>query len=132
MPAGRAPRVELPGPRRLVTLTGAFDELLSAENIAAHADAWVCAVYTDAVPQTEPMRRLREAYPHCAMVQHQPATVGEEHERSYGERLRSAVTDADRVEAFLEHVRAGQGATEVERELIREVLDDRVRAEALV
>jgi exonuclease SbcD len=100
--------------------------------VAAHADAWVCAVYTDAVPQTEPMRRLREAYPHCAMVLHQPAVVTGVQERSYGERLRSAVTDADRIEAFLEHVRAGHGATEVERELIREVLDDRVRAEALV
>ncbi|PJI52257.1 hypothetical protein CTI14_45320, partial [Methylobacterium radiotolerans] len=76
--------------RDLVTLTGTFEEILSAENIAAHADAWVCAVYTDAVPQTEPMRRLREAYPNCAMVQHQPAATGEERERSYGERLRAA------------------------------------------
>ncbi|WP_144880656.1 exonuclease SbcCD subunit D [Microbacterium paraoxydans] len=124
--------LELPVPRRLVTLTGTFEEILSAESVAAHADAWVCAVYTDAVPQTEPMRRLREAYPHCAMVLHQPAVVTGVQERSYGERLRSAVTDADRIEAFLEHVRAGHGATEVERELIREVLDDRVRAEALV
>lgn len=123
---------ELPVPRRLVTLTGSFAEILSTENITAHADDWVCAVYTDAVPQSEPMRRLREAYPHCAMVQHQPIATGETEEHSYAQRLRSAVTDADRIGAFLEHVRAGQGATEVERELIREVLDDRVRAEALV
>ncbi|MFD6817041.1 exonuclease SbcCD subunit D [Microbacterium sp. NPDC059771] len=123
---------ELPVPRRLVTLTGSFAEILSTENITAHADDWVCAVYTDAVPQSEPMRRLREAYPHCAMVQHQPIATGETAEHSYAQRLRSAVTDADRIGAFLEHVRAGQGVTEVERELIREVLDDRVRAEALV
>ena len=124
--------LELPVPRRLVTLTGTLDEILSAENVAAHADDWVCAVYTDALAQTEPMRRLRERYPHCAMVQHQPSETSEAVERSYVERLRGAVTDPERIEAFLEHVRTGHGATEREGELIREVLDDRVRAEALI
>ena len=124
--------LELPVPRRLVTLTGPLDEILSPEKVAAHADDWVCAIYTDAVPQIEPMRRLRESYPHCAMVQHQPDVTAKESERSYVQRLRAAVTDADRIEAFLEHVRAGHGATATERELINEVLDERVRAEALV
>ncbi len=102
----------------MVTLTGPLDELLSAESVAAHADDWVCAVYTDAVPQTEPMRRLRESYPYCAMVQHQPEVRAEADERSYVQRLRNAVTDADRIDAFLEHVRAGQGPTVAERDLI--------------
>ena len=124
--------LELPVPRRLVTLTGTLAEILSAESVAEHADDWVCAIYTDAVPQAEPMRRLRESYPHCAMVQHQPEAVAGSDDGSYVQRLRAAVTDADRIEAFLEHVRAGQGATAAEHELIRAVLDDRVRAEALV
>jgi len=122
----------LPVPRALVTLTGTLDEILSADNVAAHAEHWVCAVYTDARPQAEPMRRLREGFPYCAMVLHQPAVTETAETRTYSERLRSAVTDTDRIEAFLEHVRAGQGASERERELVREVLDDRVRAEALV
>lgn len=122
----------LPVPRPLVTLTGTLDEILSDENVAAHADDWVCAVYTDAVPQHEPMRRLRARYPFCAMVQHAPVGGAEDDERSYTQRLRAAVSDADRIEAFLAHVRAGSGATPRETELIREVLDDRVRAEALV
>lgn len=122
----------LPVPRRLVTLTGTLDEILSAENIAAHADDWVCAVYTDALPQAEPMRRLKERYPHCAMVQHAPVLVGEAEEQSYSARLKTAVSDTERIEAFLEHVRAGQGPNERERALIREVLDERVVAEALV
>jgi exonuclease SbcD len=124
--------LELPVPRRLVTLTGPLDEILAAANIAAHAEDWVCAIYTDATPQPEPMRRLRESFPFCAMVQHQPVAAPEERERSYSQRLRAAVTDTERIEAFLEHVRAGRGATETETELIRAVLDDRVRAEALV
>ena len=121
----------LPVPRPLVTLTGTLDEILSDENAAAHADSWVCAVYTDAVPQHEPMRRLRERFPFCALVQHQPEGADAVDDRSYAQRLRTAVTDVERIEAFLEHVRAGQGATEREAELIRDVLDDRVRAEAL-
>lgn len=122
----------LPVPRRLVTLTGRLDEILAAENVSEHADDWVCAVYTDALPQAEPMRRLKERFPYCAMVQHAPADVGQIEERSYAARLKSAVTDTERIEAFLEHVRAGQGPSERESELIREVLDERVMAEALV
>lgn len=122
----------LPVPRPLVTLTGTLDEILSEANAQAHADSWVCAVYTDDVPQHEPMRRLRERFPFCALVQHQPEGADAEDTRSYAQRLRTAMTDAERIEAFLEHVRAGHGATEREAELIREVLDDRVRAEALV
>ena len=124
--------LDLPVPRRLVTLTGALDEILSDENVAAHADDWVCAVYTDSLAQTEPMRRLRERYPHCAMVMHHPAETERVIERSYADRLRGAVTDPERIEAFLEHVRSGHGPTEREGELIREVLDDRVRADALI
>ncbi|WP_144794803.1 exonuclease SbcCD subunit D [Microbacterium paludicola] len=123
----------LPVPRRLVTLTGPLDDILSDENVTAHADDWVCAEYTDTLPQAEPMRRLKERFPYCAMVQHTPAQSTDDASRqSYSARLKTAVTDVERIEAFLEHVRAGQGPTERESELIREVLDDRVIAEALV
>ncbi|WP_426185084.1 exonuclease SbcCD subunit D [Microbacterium sp. TWP3-1-2b2] len=122
----------LPVPRRLVTLTGTLDEILAPQNVDAHADDWVCAIYTDVLPQIEPMRRLKESFPHCAMVQHTPASGAGRAEHSYAERLKSAVTDTERIEAFLEHVRAGQGPSERESELIREVLDERVAAEALV
>ena len=124
--------LDLPVPRRLVTLTGTLDEILSDDNVAAHAEDWVCATYTDALPQTEPMRRLRERFPFCALVQHLPATTVESGEGSYAARLREAVSDDERIAAFLEHVREGHGPTAREIELIREVLDDRVRAEALV
>lgn len=122
----------LPVPRRLVTLTGTLDEILSEANVEDHAGDWVCAIYTDVLPQAEPMRRLKERFPHCAMVQHAPVGGAERAEHSYAERLKSAVTDTERIEAFLEHVRAGRGPSERESELIREVLDERVAAEALV
>lgn len=124
--------LDLPVPRPLVTLTGTLDEILSTANVDAHAEHWVSAVYTDAVAQTEPMGRLREHFPYCAMVQHQPAEGGDQTPRTYVDRLRGAVSDVERIDAFLEHVRAGHGPTDRERELIREVLDDRVRADALI
>jgi exonuclease SbcD len=122
----------LPVPRRLVTLTGTLDEILATDNVTAHADAWVCAVYTDALPQAEPMRRLKERFPHCAMVQHAPVSSVAAEEHSYAARLKTAVSDTERIEAFLVHVRAGQGPSERESELIRDVLDERIVAEALV
>ncbi|MFK4760023.1 exonuclease SbcCD subunit D [Microbacterium sp. ZW T5_45] len=124
--------LELPVPRRLVTLTGTLDEILTEANVAAHADDWVCAVYTDELPQSDPMRRLRERFPFCALVQHQPTSSSDDGHLSYVERLHGAVSDSERIEAFLEHVRAGHGPTVLESELIRDVLDERVRDEALV
>ena len=122
----------LPVPRRLVTLTGPLEEILSDESAAVHVDDWVCAIYTDPVPQHEPMRRLRERFAFCALVQHEPDVSSPDDDRSYSQRLRAAASDFDRIDAFLTHVRAGEGASEREARLIRDVLDDRVRSEALV
>ncbi len=121
----------LPVPRRLVTLEGPLDEILSDANVEAHRAAWVCAVYTDPVPQIEPMRRLRERFPHCALVMHRPAGGAAEEERSYAARLRAAATDEERIDAFLTHVRAGAGPSAEESALLRAVLDERVRAEVV-
>jgi exonuclease SbcD len=123
--------LSLPVPRALVTLTAPIDELLGDERFTEHEDSWVCAQYTDTAPQVDPMRRLRARFPHCATVVHAPAVVAEDTGATYRDRLRDAVSDTDRIDAFLDHVRAGEGASERERELLADVLDDRVRAEAL-
>ena len=44
--------------------------------------------------------------------------------------MRAARDEAEIIDAFLTHVREGEGASEVERELIREVLDSRAVTEA--
>jgi exonuclease SbcD len=123
--------LSLPVPRPLVTVTAPIDELLGDERFTVHEDSWVCAQYTDTAPQIDPMRRLRARFPHCATVVHAPAVVAEDTGATYRDRLRDAVGDTERIDAFLDHVRAGEGASERERELLADVLDDRVRAEAL-
>ena len=121
--------LELPVPRRLVTLTGPLQELLTDERFAAHEGAWVRARYTDAAGQSDPMRRLQARFPYCAMVTHAPDVRHVPAERSYAGRVRKARNDAELVDSFLVHVRNGVGAAAGERELIRDVIDERVVAE---
>ncbi|WP_396643302.1 exonuclease SbcCD subunit D [Microbacterium sp.] len=114
--------VPLAVPRRLVTITGALDDLLTDARFDAAADAWVCAQYTDSTPQRDPMRRLLARFPHCATVQHVPASVAEATERSYSARVREARDDRELISAFLAHVRQGQAADEAEAEILADVI----------
>jgi len=123
--------LDLPVPRRLVTLRGPFAEILTDEALAEHAEAWVCVEYTDDLPEADPLRRLQQRFPFCAKVVHAPAKVRTGDTATYVDRVRAARSDRELVEAFLEHVREGQGATEREAGLMDEVLDERVRQEAM-
>ena len=91
----------------------------------------MCVEYTDDLPEADPLRRLQQRFPFCAKVVHAPAVVRQGDRQSYVERVRAARTDRELVEAFLSHVREGQGATEREAEILEDVLDERVRQEAL-
>lgn len=120
----------LPVPRRVVTLTAPLDELLSDERYEGEREAWVCAEYTDDLPQRDPLRRLQERFPHCAKVVHRPAQSAPADGMTYAQRVRAARSDRELVQAFLVHVREGVGASEAEQELIDDVLAARVRVEA--
>ncbi|RLK52793.1 exonuclease SbcCD subunit D [Microbacterium telephonicum] len=121
----------LPVPRRLVTLRGALDDLLHGDAHAGAEDAWVSVEYTDDLPQRDPLRRLQERFPFCAKVVHSPTVVPVAESRTYADRVRAARTDAELVDAFLVHVRAGEGLSAAEAEVLAEVQGDRIRVEAL-
>jgi exonuclease SbcD len=122
--------LDLPVPRRLVTVRGPLDELLTDARFAADEAAWVCAQYTDATPQLDPMRRLQSRFAFCATVMHTPEGVRGDDGLTYSRRVRAARSDAELVDAFLRHVREGEGASEREAEVIRDVIDDRSLVEA--
>jgi DNA repair protein SbcD/Mre11 len=119
----------LPVPRPLVTLRGTLDELLGDPRFTADEQSWVCAQYTDATPQPDPMRRLQQRFAYCATVVHAPAAASRTADLGYTARVRGARDDAELVDAFLAHVRAGEGASEAEREIIRDVVGERAAAE---
>ncbi|MFE4727035.1 exonuclease SbcCD subunit D [Microbacterium sp. NPDC056736] len=120
----------LPVPRALATVSATLDELLADERFAAHAGHWVRAEYTDALPQRDPMRRLLARFPFCAEVRHAPAAPRSGEVRTYAQRVRAARNDAELVDAFLAHVREGEGASAREADLVRDLLEERTRVEA--
>ncbi|MDT0117198.1 exonuclease SbcCD subunit D [Microbacterium sp. PRF11] len=122
--------LELPVPRPLVTLRGRLDDLLDDQRFDGHDEHWVRAEYTDATPQPDPMRRLQTRFPWCATVVHLPHETLPDDGAGYARRVRAARDDAEVIDAFLVHVREGEGASDAERSLIREVLDARAVAEA--
>jgi len=122
--------IDLPVPRPLVTLRAPLDDLLTDAAFDGHDEHWVRAEYTDATPQTDPMRRLQARFPWCATVVHLPAQTQPDDGVGYARRVRAARDDAEIIDVFLAHVREGEGASEAERGLIREVLDARALTEA--
>ncbi|MDL9978912.1 exonuclease SbcCD subunit D [Microbacterium sp. ASV49] len=122
--------LELPVPRPLKTLHDTFDALLSDPVYAEYENAWVAAEYTDPTPRLEPMRALQQRFPFCATVSHAPPARPSDGRASYAERVSRARDDVELIDAFLTHVRGGEGVTDAERELIREIIDERVVAEA--
>ncbi len=124
--------LDLSVPRRLVTIEAPLDELLTDPRFDADEDAWISARYTDVAPQRDPMRRLQARFSHCATVVHAPATVRAADGLTYSTRVRESRErgDLELVDAFLAHVRNGVGASEREREILREVIDERSLVEA--
>lgn len=123
--------LDLPVPRRLVTLRGPLESLLTDPDLEVHREEWVCAQYTDRTPQPDPMRRLQARFPHCATVAHTPESVADADGHTYAERVRQARSDVELIDSFLAHVRGGEGASEAELDLVREVVDGRRLADAL-
>lgn len=121
--------LELPVPRRLVTLRGTLEELLDDPAHDEHRDAWVCAVLTDATPQPEPMRRLQQRFPHCATIQLDPQRQAADDGRSYRARVAASRSDGELIDTFLSHVREGEGASPAEHELLAAIIASRAAEE---
>lgn len=117
--------VGLPVPRALTTIEGELDELLSDARHDGTERDWVRARLTDRLRPMDAMRRLRERWPHCAEV----TWIGGETAPQAALRERLAKrSETEVVDDFLQHVRAGVGASRDEAALVRDALA-RVAAE---
>lgn len=113
--------LDLPVPRRLSTVTGPLESLLTDERWRGVEQDWVDAVLTDRLRQPEAMARLRGRFPFIARLEHRPVGAPSADASSYGART-AGLPDADLIAGFLEHVRAGTGPTSEETALVRDVL----------
>jgi exonuclease SbcD len=124
---GEVRSVPLPAPRQLSVLTGDLADLLAAPEHAAAEEHFVSARLTDAVRPADPMRHLRERFPHCVHLEWAGSGAVADG-RSYQERLRGR-SDLEVAEEFVEHVR-GAGASEGERDLLARALAAAAREDA--
>jgi exonuclease SbcD len=116
--------VDLPVPRPLTVVTGALDDLLADPSLEAVADHWISAVLTDATRPMDAMRKLQSRFAHCAHLEFRPSRVHDDGGRSYAELVRGK-TDDELVDTFLTKVRNGEGSTEPETALVRDVIAER-------
>ncbi|SEB67375.1 Exodeoxyribonuclease I subunit D [Paramicrobacterium humi] len=115
--------VDLPVPRPLTVLTGTLDELLANPEYAEFEKDWVSAVLTDTVRPIDGMRKLQGRFPHCATMVHEPSTVADHGTRSYAERIQQR-SDSEIIGGFLEFVRNGEGPSDAEVDVLREVIGE--------
>ncbi|MBD8606099.1 exonuclease SbcCD subunit D [Aeromicrobium sp. CFBP 8757] len=113
--------VDLPVPRPLTVVTGTIDDLLSDGSLDGVTDHWVSAVLTDRTRPMDAMRRLQSRFPHCAHLEFRPSRVHDDGGRSYAELVRGK-SDDELVDTFLTKVRNGEGSTEPEVDLVRDVI----------
>ncbi|HTW13286.1 MAG TPA: exonuclease SbcCD subunit D, partial [Solirubrobacteraceae bacterium] len=121
--------VDLPVPRPLVVLRGELEDLLTSSKHERYREHWVSAILTDSVRPADAMRRLQSRFAWCAHLEHRPVAVRGDGAASYAERVQGK-SDEEILDAFLEHVRSGEGVTEAESELFADLLAEQ-RAEAL-
>lgn len=113
--------IDAPVDRRLAILRGTLQDLLDDPGLSHAEDAWCQVTLTDATRPLGAMDRLRRRFPHTVqLLLDQPATAL----RPGGYTDRVAGRDTfDLCCDFLEHTRGGATATEPERALLRQAVE---------
>lgn len=112
--------VAAPVPRRLSTVQGSFDELLTSRAFTAQEQHWLTVIYTDAVRPDDAMARLSVRFPHVLVLRHEPLGLPRD-AQSYGSRV-AGRSDVEVAAAFVEHVRRTALEPE-ERRLLEQALE---------
>lgn len=120
--------LDLPVPRGLATITGTLDELLTDRAHDPHEGKWVRAVITDVARPLDPMRKLQQRFPHCAMLSFAPSEVHESAAPSAARR--AALSDSEILKEFLVDVRNGEGPS-VEELVLADAVMSQVRAKGI-
>jgi exonuclease SbcD len=117
--------VEAPVPRRLGTLRGELDHLLTDPGLASVEDCWLQVTLTDAHRPRAAMERLRARFPHALVLQFAPHTERPVHG---GAPQVAGRSDREILDEFVLAVRESP-ADEAERALLDAACDACVSAE---
>lgn len=120
-------RQALPVPRRLATVAGRIDDLLAEGAHEDLADCYLAITLTDPVRPLDPMRRLRERFPHAVHLEWLPDGGDARATLRYADAVRGR-SDGEIVRGFLGDCR-GAGPSDTEAALLDEALAKAVRAE---
>ncbi|HEX7459533.1 MAG TPA: exonuclease SbcCD subunit D [Acidimicrobiales bacterium] len=97
--------VPVPVGRKVVTLTGTLQGLLTDPAHQRFTDRWVAARLTDATVQTQPMERLRARFPHAVSLRYDNPSTGAIVDFGADGTPVEERSDEDVILGFLEEVR---------------------------
>lgn len=121
-------RRELPVVRKLASVTGRLDDLLTSPEHAGLQDCYLSATLIDEVRPLEAMRRLQERFPHAVHLEWKPADGRAIAPLRYSQVVRGRA-DSELATGFLADCR-GSEPTASERGLLTEALHGVVAVEA--
>jgi len=114
--------VEAPVERPLAVLRGTLEEVLADPRHRAAESAWCQVTLTDSVRPLGAMDQVRRRFPHTLELRFDPQGLAVPL-RPYAARAASR-SDLDVCCDFLEHVRGGRAASEQERELLAQAVEE--------
>jgi exonuclease SbcD len=112
--------VEAPVPRRLSSLRGTLDSLLTSADLASRERDYLSVVLTDAARPEAAMDRLSARFPHVLVLSHEPVGALRPSD-SYAARV-VGLSDVEIAASFVAHVR-GTAASAEETALLGEAFD---------
>ena len=115
---GQASAAWVPAPvhKRLATLTGHLDDLLTSRAYDEREDDYVAVTLTDTARPEGAMDKLRARFPHILTLEFKPEGVTPDNTRSYGQKVKGR-DDLTVAAEFVRHVR-NTAATVPEQELL--------------
>ncbi|HQD67932.1 MAG TPA: exonuclease SbcCD subunit D C-terminal domain-containing protein, partial [Ornithinibacter sp.] len=114
--------VEAPVERPLAVLRGTLEEVLADPRHRAAESAWCQVTLTDSIRPLGAMDQVHRRFPHTLELRFDPQGLAVPL-RPYAARAASR-SDLDVCCDFLEHVRGGRGASEQERELLAQAVEE--------
>jgi exonuclease SbcD len=120
-PRPQARAIEAPVVRPVRRLRGTLEELLGDPGLGEAESAWCQVTLTDAIRPLGAMERVQRRFPHALVLQFEDVGV-QVGATSYAARVRER-DDLDLCCDFLEHVRAGAAASELERAVLAEAVE---------